>query len=69
MYFAEQIKTSINEVAPNLPMRMINMFEEWEEVEKRGQVPYCTVNGKPITAFFMDKENFQNEVKMALTEN
>ncbi|MEM2988247.1 MAG: GNAT family N-acetyltransferase, partial [Candidatus Bathyarchaeia archaeon] len=69
MYFAEQIKTSINEVAPNLPMRMINMFEEREEVEKRGQVPYCAVNGKPITAFFMDKENFQSEVKMALTEN
>ncbi len=68
MYFAEQIKASINEVAPNLPMRMINMFEEPEEVEKRGQVPYCAVNGKPITAFFMDKENFQKEVKMALTE-
>ncbi|MEM3580381.1 MAG: GNAT family N-acetyltransferase [Candidatus Bathyarchaeia archaeon] len=68
MYFAEQIKTSINEVAPNLPMRMINMFEEREEVEKRGQVPYCAVNGKPITAFFMDKENFQKEVKMALAE-
>jgi len=68
MYFAEQIKASIGEVAPNLPVRMVNMFEEREEIQKRGQVPYCAVNGKPITAFFMDKENFQREVKMALAE-
>ncbi|RLI20515.1 hypothetical protein DRO54_06090 [Candidatus Bathyarchaeota archaeon] len=68
MYFAEQIKESISEVAPNLPIRMINMFEEPDEVEKRGRVPYCAVNGKPITAFFMDKENFQKEVREALRE-
>jgi len=48
---------------------MINMFEEAEEVEKRGQVPYCAVNGKPIMAFFMDKENFQREVREALKED
>lgn len=42
---------------------MINMFEEQEEVEKRGQVPYCSVNEKPITAFFMDKENIQKRLK------
>jgi len=45
---------------------MINMFEEYEEVKKRGQVPYCAVNGKPITASFIDKENFQKEVRKAL---
>jgi len=44
------------------------MFEEAEEVEKRGQVPYCAVNGKPMTTFFMDKENFQKEVIEALKE-
>jgi len=68
MYFAEQIKESIGEVAPSLPVRMINMFEEREEIQKRGQVPYCAVNGKPVTAFFMDKENFQKEVKAVLAE-
>jgi len=69
MYFAEQIKKSIREIAPNIPIEMINMFEEAEEVEKRGQVPYCAVNGKPITTFFMDKKNFQKEVAEALKEN
>ena len=69
MYFTEQIKKSIMEVAPNIPIRTINMFEEIKEVKKRGQVPYCAVNGKPITTFFMDKENFQKEVIEALKEN
>ena len=45
---------------------MVNKFEEIEEVKKRGQVPSCAVNGKPIETFFMDKENFQKEVKRAL---
>ena len=66
IYFSENIKGSIREVAPNLPIRTINMFEESEEVKKRGQVPACAVNGKPIETFFMDKENFQKEVKNAL---
>jgi hypothetical protein len=35
-------------------------------VKRRGQVPFCAVNGKPIESFFMDKENFQKEVKEAL---
>lgn len=68
VYFTEQIKTAISEAAPNLPIRAINMFEEHGEVEKRGQVPICAVNGKPITAFFLDKESFQKEVKEALAE-
>jgi len=45
---------------------MINMFEEPEEVKRRGRVPYCAVNGKPIKSFFMDKENFQRKVQKAL---
>jgi N-acetylglutamate synthase-like GNAT family acetyltransferase len=65
IYFSESIKKSIREVAPDIPIRMINKFEESEEVEKRGQVPSCAVNGKPIETFFMDKENFQKEVKRA----
>lgn len=68
MYFTEQIKSAINEAAPNLPTRIINMFEEHEEVKKRGQVPLCAVNGKPITVFFLNRENFQEEVRAALAE-
>ncbi|MEM2848860.1 MAG: GNAT family N-acetyltransferase [Candidatus Bathyarchaeia archaeon] len=66
MYFGEHIKNSIREVAPDLPVRMVNMFEEAEEVEKRGQVPQCAVNGKAIKASFMDRVNFQKEVREAL---
>jgi len=68
MYFTEQIKAALSEAAPNLPVRVVNMFEEQEEVKKRGQAPICAVNGKPITAFFLDKKNFQREVEEALTE-
>ena len=68
IYFAEQIKRAIREVASDIPIRMINMFREREEIEKRGQVPYCAVNCKPIRAFFMDKERFQKEVKEAIGE-
>jgi len=66
IYFSESIKKSIREVALNIPIRMINKFEEPEEVEKRGQVPSCVVDGKPIETFFMDRKNFQKEVKRAL---
>jgi GNAT superfamily N-acetyltransferase len=66
IYFSEKIKESIREVAPDIPIRMVNKFEDSEEVKKREQVPFCAVNGKPIETFFMDKENFQKEVKRAL---
>jgi N-acetylglutamate synthase-like GNAT family acetyltransferase len=66
VYFSEKIKESIREVAPDIPIRMINRFEELEEVKKRGQVPACAVNGKPIQTFFADKENFQKEVKRSI---
>lgn len=67
IYFSEVIKRGIREVAPEIPIRLINMFEESEEVKKRGRVPFCAVNGKPIQASFMDRENFQREVRKALT--
>lgn len=68
LYFSERIKESIREVAPNILVRMINIFEEPEEVKRRGQVPTCAVNGQPIKAFFLDKENFHREVKDALAK-
>jgi len=64
--FSERIKDSIRQVAPDISVRMINKFEQQEEVKKRGQVPSCEVNGVAMQSFFMDKESFQKEVKAAL---
>jgi len=66
MYFSEKIKELVIEVAPDIPVRMINEFEEADEVAKRGNVSLCIVNQRPIQSFFFDKENFQKEVKEAL---
>jgi len=68
IYFVEQIKKAIREIVSNIPIKVINMFREREEVEKRGNVPYCAINCKAIRAFFMDKERFQKEVKEAIGE-
>jgi GNAT superfamily N-acetyltransferase len=67
--FANAVERLIREVAPDIPIRKINEFEESEEVRKRGKVPVCAVNGKAIQTFFMDKDNFQKEVKHALSDN
>lgn len=64
--FSEKIKESIRQVTPDIPVRMINKFEQQEEIKKRGQVPFCSVNGVAMQSFFMDKESFQKEVKAAL---
>jgi len=66
IYFSEKIKESIDEVAPDLPTRSIDMFWEQEEVRKRGKTPACAVNGIPIRSFFMNKESFQKEVRQAI---
>jgi len=66
IHHAETIAKFILEVAPNVPIRMVNKLEEIEEVKKRGQVGFCSVNGKNIQAFFMDKENFQREIRQKL---
>ncbi|MEM2779736.1 MAG: hypothetical protein QW791_02525 [Candidatus Bathyarchaeia archaeon] len=41
MYFTKRIKIAITEVAPKLPIHVINMFEERDGVKKRGQAPLC----------------------------
>lgn len=64
--FSEKMKESMREVAPNIPISVIDIFWQQEETKKRGQVPSCVVNGKPITSFFMDQKNFQKEVKKAI---
>jgi len=64
--FLEGAKAAIKEVAPDVPLRAINQFEEQEEVKERGKIPFCAVNRKPIQSFFLDKDNFQKEIKEAL---
>lgn len=66
IYFSEMIKESIKEVAPDIPIRMVNRFEEAAEVRTRGSAPVCVVNKKPIQSFVFDKTGFQKEVKEAL---
>jgi len=67
-YFADISREAIKEVTEQLPIRVINEFEEREEVEKRGEVPLAIVNKKPIKTFIMDRENFMREVKEALKD-
>jgi len=66
IYFTEKIKESIREIAPEIPIRVINQFEEEEKVRKRGKVSFCIVNQRFIEPFFVDKENFQKEVMEAV---
>ncbi|MEM2525916.1 MAG: hypothetical protein QXI49_07000 [Candidatus Methanomethylicaceae archaeon] len=66
IYFSEKIKESIKEIDPNIPIRIINQFEEQEEIKKRGKISFCIVNSKPIQTFFLDKDNFKKEIKKAL---
>lgn len=64
--FSEQIKGLIREVDDDIPILVFNKYEEQEEVKRRGNVSECIVNQHPIQSFFMDKENFQREVREAL---
>ncbi|MEO0091968.1 MAG: GNAT family N-acetyltransferase [candidate division WOR-3 bacterium] len=66
LYFSTEIKNAIKEIAPILPIRLINKFEEPNEVIKRGNPPFCIINKKPIRTFILDKNNFIKEVKKAL---
>jgi len=66
VYFTEKIKENLREVAPDIPIRVINQFDDAEEVRKREEVSFCIVNQRPIESFFLDKENFQKEVREAL---
>ncbi len=64
-YFTKKTEMAIRWVAGDIPIRIISE-EEQEEVRKRGSVSFCIVNGKRITTFIMDEENFRKEVKEAL---
>jgi len=63
--FAVEIKELIREVAPELPIEIINEWEHPEEAIKRKN-HRLVVNAKPIYTFFKAEEQFKNEVKQAL---
>jgi GNAT superfamily N-acetyltransferase len=63
--FAVRMRELIQEVAPNLPIKMINEWKNPEEVIKR-KSHGLIVNATPIYTFFMAEEQFKNEVKQAL---
>jgi len=65
--FAKKMEEQIREVAPNLPIDLINEWEKPEEaIKRRNNV--LIVNAKPIRTFFMDSVKFKEEVRLALSE-
>jgi predicted GNAT family acetyltransferase len=66
--FTENIKNLIEEAVPQIPIRIINQFDEPEEFEKRGKISFCIVNGKPIKSFFTERYTFLKEVKNAFLD-
>lgn len=62
--FNAKTTEAIREIT-DIPITLINTFEDSKEVKKRGTVPFCVVNKKPIKSFVFD-ENFQSEVEEAL---
>jgi len=65
--FAKKMEEQIREVAPNIPIDLINEWEKPEEaIKRRNNV--LIVNAKPIRTFFMDSMRFKEEVRIALSE-
>jgi GNAT superfamily N-acetyltransferase len=66
--FAKRIEETIKEVAPKMKIEMINEWEKPEESLKRKNLGLI-VNAKPIRTFFMETENFKEEIKQAVGQN
>jgi GNAT superfamily N-acetyltransferase len=64
--FLKRAEQAMKEVAPQMPIRWINMSKEPDEVRKRGNVKGCFVNAVPIKAPIFDEERFKEEVLKAL---
>jgi hypothetical protein len=65
--FAKKMEEQIREVAPNLPIDLINEWEKPEEAIKRRN-SVLIVNARPVRIFFMDSARFKEEVRLALSE-
>lgn len=68
IYFSAQIKHLIRQISKDIPIYEVNKFFDEDEIRKRGNVPFCAVNGHPIKEFFMNAKGFQQEVKKALQD-
>ncbi len=68
IYFSKIMERYIREISNSVPVRWINKMLDQDDIKKRGKVPFCAVNKRPIHSFIMDKESFQWEVRKALLE-
>ncbi|MFQ6129175.1 MAG: hypothetical protein ACE5QW_09780, partial [Thermoplasmata archaeon] len=59
IYFSACTRDLVREVASDIRIRMINQFENHEEVEKRGKVPFCIVN-KRATVILSGQRGLQD---------
>ena len=66
-YFLRRMETYIREINPEAPIRWIDSSEEPEETRKRNvAVGTCIVNAELVRSSVLDKDNFQQEVRIAL---
>lgn len=63
--FAKKIEQLVREVAPQITIELVNEWEKPEEFIKRRNW-WLIVNAKPIRTFFMDTEEFKEEVRQAV---
>jgi hypothetical protein len=63
--FAIRISEMIKEVAPEVPIELINADERPKEFLKRKGCSLI-VNARPIQTFFMETEKFREEIRQAL---
>jgi len=63
--FALRIEEALSDVAPDLPVTFIDMWDEPEEAARRG-VRYLLVNAKPINSHIGNRDAFNAEVAEAL---
>ena len=63
--FAQRIEETLREIAPDLPVTLVDMWERPEYVARRN-MGNPLVNAVPIRAFIGDREAFMAEVRRAL---
>lgn len=64
--FAKKIEEQIRMLTPQLEIKLINEWENPEESKKRKNW-WLIVNAKPIHSFFMYTENFEKEIRLAVS--
>lgn len=63
--FAVQVKDYLRNIDPDLPIKLINSWEEPDKFIKRGS-KQLIVNATEIKSFWTEKESFRREVEEAL---